>query len=103
MESFATISTSHGEIELTPANTSLYRHIAQYALFDHFFIQEDNVGFYIWSHEEAFPLLDEASADEPIPRHLNIQKVAQVDEDNYITEFTQDLRESDSFPESWDA
>lgn len=101
MEGFAKITLPDGrEMEMTPENTHLYRHIGRFALFDHiFFITGEAGGIYFWQHHHMYQTLAALVVENECPLHLNIQEVSEIDQRYYLQHNTRDL--GDTIPEGW--
>jgi len=99
-EFFANINFNGEKVEASVDNTSVYRHIGHYALFDHVFIAVgESTGGYIWANHPSYEQLSTAAVESGCELHLNIRDVAEIDRTNYERNALSDL--TDTFPAEW--
>lgn len=100
---FDKIQVGEEEHEMTRANTSLYKHLGHYAVFDHIFVvTSDSSGAYIWNDNQLYPRYTKGVVDNQCTMHLNIQKASEMDVNNFMRHHSGDLEELKTVPEDWE-
>lgn len=98
-EPFEKLKFGKETVELTPNNTSLYRHLGAAALCDHVFVHWpipetepplERHG-YVWADHPKFARLVELAILNSIPQHLNLPEVSDFDFNNYCKHHSKDL------------
>ena len=94
--------------EMTPDNASLFTFVGQGALYNHVFLQQEELeenrvrGTYVFSTSQSFQPLMNFMLEQGYPMHLNLRQVAQCDQDAYEQVIAQQLDDLDSgLPEGW--
>lgn len=87
-------------VELRGENVTLYRHLGNYAVFDHMFVRigEDS-GAYLWRTHTQFHEFATLAVDHDALLVLNIPEVSPADEKAYMGHNLSDLE--DTIPEGW--
>lgn len=111
-EPYIRLNVGGEDVEFEPRNTSLYRHIAEHAIYDHLFRLNDELtdGEQTGNMYFIRPYLDEDTIDEMTEfavnnnyySILNIRTPAKCDVeayDRHIAERAEQL--PDTFPEGW--
>ena len=94
------------ESEATRANTSLFRHMGHYAIYDHVFIvldEEKSHGTYIFSNSLMYPQIVQFMVENEYPMHLNLQTAADCDIQAWEHMVSQDAASDleSGIPEEW--
>lgn len=101
LEPFAKIRAEEGEFEMRRDNTSLFRHLGNYALYDHVFVVVgEDAGIYIWRTHPNYDEVSTLAVENECALHLNIPEVADCDRRTYEKHNTADL--GDFIPEGWE-
>ena len=93
------------DFEATRDNTSLFRHLGKYAIYDHVFIvtnEEESRGTYVFSVHHTFEQMANYMAENRYPMHLNLTEAAQCDIDAWERMIQLDVESDGDFvPEEW--
>lgn len=101
-EGFATVTVNGERHEARQDNTSVYRHLGKFALYDHVFTSiSENSGVYIWKHNPSHAEFERLAIESECPTHLFIPEVSEVDRNAYESSVLADLSKADTFPEDW--
>ena len=102
---FAHVTAGEQRFEARQDNTSVYKHLGQYAIYDHVYIvvsEEPPAGLYVWNHYEGYKELADEAMKALCVTHLNIPEPAPMDVEKYIAVTLSDLEETETFPDDWD-
>lgn len=94
------------QFEMNRRNAFLFTFIGNLAVHDHVFVlthPEESTGSFIFRHNEAFESLAKYMVENLFTAHINMQAVAQCDMDAWENSVFNDLKNTDSFPDDWEA
>lgn len=105
-ETFEKVKFGKEVVELTPNNTSIFRHLGQYALFDHAFVHWPNKDEekperwgYIWNENPLFNKIAERAIIQSLTQHLNLPEVSETDYNNWVRHHITDIESVEKRPE----
>lgn len=101
-----TLTTPEGDKDVTRYNSALYTFLADNAMYDHVFFQdegsnEDTFGTYVFRFNPAFARIKTFMVKEHFPAHRNSVEVAQCDMDAYDSAVDRMIEPFDAIPPDW--
>lgn len=99
-----TLDLNGNRFECTRENTSLFTFLGELACYDHIFLvfdEENSEIGYLFKNQEQWTDMAQFLSDNDFPMHLNLQEVAEVDQQAFEATFYADVRQSETFPQEW--
>jgi len=99
------LNLSSGEFVVTRINTTVYRHMGQYALYDHVFFNidpENKSGAYMFRNSPAYERISDFVTKNNFPAHVNLLDVAVADREAFDRMMDAEVADVESgVPEEW--